>query len=59
MRRRKDYWGDKASANVGLNNFDELRFTVVRDDNLAFEMFKKGDWTTTSSYARRGNGSRN
>ena len=43
IRRRKDYWAEKYRANVGLHNFDEIRFTVVRDDNLAFEMFKKGD----------------
>jgi microcin C transport system substrate-binding protein len=43
VRRRNDYWAAKARANVGLNNFDELRFVVVRDENLAFEMFKKGD----------------
>ncbi len=43
VHRRKDYWGEKARANVGLNNFDELNFVVVRDENLAFEMFKKGD----------------
>lgn len=42
-RRRKDYWGEKARANVGSGNFDELRFVVVRDENLAFEMFKKGE----------------
>jgi len=42
-RRRKDYWADKARANVGSNNFDELHFVVVRDENLAFEMFKKGE----------------
>jgi microcin C transport system substrate-binding protein len=42
-RRRKDYWADKARANVGANNFDELHFVVVRDENLAFEMFKKGE----------------
>jgi len=28
---------------VGLYNFDEIRLTVVRDQNLAFEMFKRGD----------------
>ncbi len=38
-----DYWAIKDRANVGLNNFDQLQFTVVRDDNLAFEMFKKGE----------------
>jgi microcin C transport system substrate-binding protein len=43
LRRRKDYWAEKARANVGTGNFDELRYTVVRDDNLAFEMMKKGD----------------
>jgi microcin C transport system substrate-binding protein len=43
VRRRKDYWGEKARANIGTNNFDELRFVVVRDENLAFEMFKKGE----------------
>ncbi len=43
VRRRKDYWAEKARANVGMNNFDELRFSVVRDENLAFEKFKKGE----------------
>ncbi len=28
---------------MGLNNFDELNFTVVRDENLVFEKFKKGE----------------
>src|SRR5271154_7100081 len=31
VRRRKDYWAASARANVGLNNFDELHFAVVRD----------------------------
>jgi len=43
VRRRKDYWAEKARASVGVANFDELRFVVVRDENLAFEMTKKGD----------------
>lgn len=43
VRRRTDYWGEKARANVGLGNFDAIRFVVVRDENLAFEMFKKGE----------------
>ena len=43
VRRRPDYWAAKARANVGLYNFDQLQFTVVRDENLAFEMFKKGE----------------
>jgi len=43
VRRRKDYWAEKARANVGMANFDELRFVVVRDEKLWFEMFKKGE----------------
>ncbi len=43
IRRRPDYWGAKNRANVGMYNIDELRFIVVRDENLAFEMFKRGD----------------
>jgi microcin C transport system substrate-binding protein len=43
LRRRRDYWAEKYRANVGQYNFDELRSIVVRDQNLAFEMFKKGE----------------
>jgi microcin C transport system substrate-binding protein len=43
LRRRSDYWAEKARRNTGLNNFDEVRFVVVRDANLALEIFKKGD----------------
>jgi microcin C transport system substrate-binding protein len=43
IRRRQDYWAKGYRTNVGLYNFDEIRLNVVRDENLAFEMFKKGD----------------
>lgn len=43
LRRRNDYWAEDVRRNVGLNNFEEIRSTVVRDQSLAFEMFKKGD----------------
>ena len=43
IRRRKDYWAANYRANVGQFNFDEVRLAVVRDTNLAFEQFKKGD----------------
>ena len=43
ITRRKDYWAEKYRANIGTNNFDRIVITVVRDENLAFEMFKKGD----------------
>jgi microcin C transport system substrate-binding protein len=43
IRRRPGYWAEKYRRNIGTGNFDEIRETVVRDQNLAFEMFKKGD----------------
>jgi microcin C transport system substrate-binding protein len=43
IKRRQDYWAEKYRANVGQYNFEELRYTVVRDQNLAFEQFKRGD----------------
>ncbi len=43
IRRRSDYWAEKERYNIGLNNFDEVKFEVVSDESLAFEKFKKGD----------------
>lgn len=43
IRRRDDYWAVDHRRNVGTGNFDEIREIVVRDENLAFEMFKRGD----------------
>ena len=44
IRRRNGLLGrESTGATSGTNNFDEIREIVVRDQNLAFEMFKKGD----------------
>ena len=43
IRRRKDYWAEKQRRNIGTANFDQIDQIVVRDRNLEFEMFKKGD----------------
>ena len=43
VRRRPNYWAEKARRNVGTANFDDIQVVVVRDRNLEFEMFKKGD----------------
>lgn len=44
IRRRPDYWADNVRRNIGANNFDEIREIVVRDQKLAIEMFKRGDF---------------
>ncbi len=43
FRRRSDYWAEKERSNIGLNNFDLVKFEVIQDESLAFEKFKKGD----------------
>ncbi len=45
-RRKTGYWAEQHRRNIGVNNFDEIREIVVRDQKLAFEMFKKGDLDT-------------
>jgi microcin C transport system substrate-binding protein len=59
LHRRTDYWAARDRRNVGIANFDEIRETVVRDENLSFEMFKKGDldyylmdWTKSRQWAQ-------
>jgi microcin C transport system substrate-binding protein len=53
LRRRTDYWAQNDRRNVGLNNFDELRLIVVRDGNLSFELFKRGDLDTVGARGAR------
>lgn len=43
IKRRSDYWAEKNPENVGLYNFDNIRFEVISDQKLEFEKFKKGD----------------
>lgn len=43
LSRRKDYWAEGMRANIGCNNFDEITFRVIPDDNVQFEALKKGD----------------
>jgi microcin C transport system substrate-binding protein len=49
--RVKDYWGKDLPVSVGINNFDEIRFTYLRDSTVALEAFKgdNADWRTENS----------
>ena len=44
--RVNDYWGKDLTVNVGVNNFDELRYEYFRDTTVALEAFKADtvDW---------------
>jgi microcin C transport system substrate-binding protein len=43
FQRRNDFWGKDLRSQQGLYNFDRITFLVVRDQNLMFEKFKKGE----------------
>jgi microcin C transport system substrate-binding protein len=49
--RVKDHWSSSLNVNVGLNNFDELRYEYFRDTTAALEGFKANvvDWRTENS----------
>jgi microcin C transport system substrate-binding protein len=49
--RVKDHWSNSLNVNVGLNNFDELRYEYFRDTTIALEAFKADtiDWRTENS----------
>jgi len=42
--RIKDYWAADLPVNRGLNNFDAVRFDYYRDETVAFEAFKAGEY---------------
>jgi microcin C transport system substrate-binding protein len=44
FKRRDDFWARDERAYQGLYNFDQIKFIVVRDENLMFEKFKKGEF---------------
>jgi microcin C transport system substrate-binding protein len=49
--RVPEYWGSAVNVNVGINNFDEMRFEYFRDTTVALEAFKADqlDWRNESS----------
>jgi microcin C transport system substrate-binding protein len=51
LERVKDYWGANLPTQVGLNNFDEMRFEFFRDNLVALEAFKadQADWIAENS----------
>jgi peptide/nickel transport system substrate-binding protein len=47
LKRDSAYWGRDLAINKGLWNFDTLRYDFYRDENAAFEAFKRGLYDVT------------
>jgi microcin C transport system substrate-binding protein len=43
FKRREDFWAKDEHGYQGVNNFDLIKFVIVRDQTLMFEKFKKGE----------------
>jgi microcin C transport system substrate-binding protein len=43
-RRVADYWGKDLPVNVGRHNFDVIRYDYYRDQTIALEAFKAGEY---------------
>ena len=46
-----DYWGKDLNLNIGINNFQQVRYEYFRDSTVALEAFKgdQVDWRTENS----------
>ena len=53
-RRNPDYWGRDLPVQRGMHNFDVIRIDYYRDDTIALQAFKAGqfDWRRESDNAR-------
>lgn len=48
--RVKDYWAKDLPVNVGQYNFDTVTYVYYRDDDIALESFKAGDYNLRREY---------
>lgn len=48
--RVKDYWAQDLPVNRGLYNFDTLAYTYFRDDSVALQSFKSGEYDLRREY---------
>ena len=44
LKRRTDYWAIDHDRNIGINNFDFIRFLFINDDNQETERIFNGDF---------------
>ncbi len=44
LKRRSDYWAKDHKRNIGVYNFDEIKFIFIEDDNQQVMSFMNGDY---------------
>lgn len=48
--RVKDWWAKDLPVNLGQYNFDSITYTYFRDDDIALQAFKAGDYNLRREY---------
>ena len=51
--RVKDYWGKDLPVNIGQYNFDAIHYDLYRDENVALEGLKAGEYDFRQEYIAR------
>ena len=44
LKRRENYWAKDHKRNIGVNNFDQIKFIFIEDDNQQVMSFMNGDY---------------
>ena len=52
-QRVKEYWGKELNVNIGRYNFDQIEFDYYRDNTIALEAFKAGEYDFRAEYTSR------
>lgn len=50
LERVQDYWAKDLPVNRGLYNFDRIIYNYFRDDDIALQAFKSGEYTLRREY---------
>lgn len=53
LERDKTYWGKDLPVNKGRYNFDSIQFDFYRDQTIAFEAFKSGEFDAFIDYTAK------
>lgn len=53
FERVKNYWAETLPVNVGINNFDHIRYDYYRERQIGFEAFKSGQTNFNEEYTAR------
>ncbi len=53
LSRSRNYWGEHLPNRYHMFNFDRIEYKIIRDNNVSFEAFKRGDFDVYTSAGPR------